>query len=404
MPKVSRVYVPKYRLHRPSGQARVTIDGQDYYLGPWKSRASLAEYDRLISEWIAGGRRLAPPDEAAGMTVVEVIAKYRRFANGYYVKHGKPTDQVRHIDNALKPLKRLYGRTLAAEFGPKRLKAVRQTYIEAGHCRGYVNDHVGRIKRMFKWAAEEELVPGGVYQALAAVSGLRRGRTEAPDRKPVEPVADEVIQGTLPYLPPVVADMVRLLRLTSMRPGEVCMLRPGDIDRSGDVWLYRHSSHKTEHHERQRIIFIGPKGQEILRPYLLRGEDEYCFSPRDSERRRLQELQANRKTPLSWGNRPGTNRKANPKRTAGEHYNKDSLNRAIRRAVDAANSDRAKEQLEPLPHWSGNRLRHSAATDIRRRYGLEAAQVMLGHAKADVTQVYAEADIQRGVDIASLIG
>lgn len=403
MPKVSRDYVPKYRLHRPSGQARVTIDGQDYYLGPWKSRASLAEYDRLISEWIAGGRRLAR-DEAVGVTVVEVIAQYRRFARGYYVKHGKPTDQVRHIDNALKALKRLYGRTPAAEFGPKRLKAVRQTYIEAGHCRGYVNDHVGRIKRMFKWAAEEELVPGGVYQALAAVSGLRRGRTEAPDRKPVEPVADEVIQGTLPYLPPVVADMVRLLRLTGMRPGEICILRPGDVDRSGKVWLYQPRTHKTEHHNRQRVVYIGPEGQGILRPYLLRGDDEYCFSPADSERRRRREQHANRKTALSCGNRPGTNRKATPRRKAGRHYTKDSLNRAIGRAVDTANEDRKKQQLEPLPQWSGNRLRHSAATDIRRRYGLEAAQVMLGHAKADVTQVYAEADLQRGVDIASLIG
>ncbi|MFW6114288.1 MAG: hypothetical protein ACOC7K_00940 [bacterium] len=48
-------------------------------------------------------------------------------------------------------------------------------------------------------------------------------------------------------------------------------------------------------------------------------------------------------------------------------------------------------------------LPHSAATDIRRRYALEAVQVMLGHAKADVARAYAEADIQHGVDIAALI-
>ena len=47
-----------------------------------------------------------------------------------------------------------------------------------------------------------------------------------------------------------------------------------------------------------------------------------------------------------------------------------------------------------MERWSPNRLRHSAGTEIRRRYGLEAAQVVLGHAKADVTQVYAERDIE----------
>ena len=45
--------VPKYRLHRASGQAVVTIQGRDFYLGPWKSKASRVEYDRLIGEWLA---------------------------------------------------------------------------------------------------------------------------------------------------------------------------------------------------------------------------------------------------------------------------------------------------------------------------------------------------------------
>lgn len=404
MPKVSRDYVPKYRLHRPSGQARVTIDGQDFYLGPWKTRASLAEYDRLIAEWIAGGRRLAKPNAAPELTVTELITRYRRFARTYYVKNGKPTGEVRILDDALKPLNRLYSRTPAAEFGPRRLKAVRQRMIELKWTRSHINKQVGRIKRMFKWGVEEELVPGAVYQSIAAVSGLRRGRSAAPDRAPVEPVADEVIQATLPHLPPTVADMVRLARLTGMRPSEVCILRPCDLDTSGPTWLYHPSTHKTEHHGRVRVVYIGPKGQDILRPYLLRGADDYCFCPKDSERRRRAELHTQRKTPIGYGNRPGTNRKARPTRPAGSCYTKDSFNRAIARAVKKANKERAENGLDPIPHWSANRLRHTAATDIRRQYGLEAAQVMLGHAKADVTQVYAEADIQKGAAIALQIG
>ena len=45
-----------------------------------------------------------------------------------------------------------------------------------------------------------------------------------------------------------------------------------------------------------------------------------------------------------------------------------------------------------LAYWAPNRLRHTRATEVRKQFGLEAAQVILGHAKADVTQVYAERD------------
>jgi integrase len=78
------------------------------------------------------------------------------------------------------------------------------------------------------------------------------------------PVADEITHATLEHLPDVVADMVRLQRLTGMRPAEVCIVRPCDIDQSNDVWAYRPESHKTEHHGRERAIPVGSRGQEIL--------------------------------------------------------------------------------------------------------------------------------------------
>jgi site-specific recombinase XerC len=54
--------------------------------------------------------------------------------------------------------------------------------------------------------------------------------------------------------------------------------------------------------------------------------------------------------------------------------------------------------------WSPNQLRHAAGTDVRRQYGLEAAQVILGHAKADVTQVYAERDQALAAEVMGKIG
>ncbi len=254
MPKVTSDYVPKYRLHRARGLARVTIDGVDFYLGPYKSKASYLEYDRIVNEWLANGRRLASPDTERSITMVEVIAAYRRFAKTYYVKHGKPACELQIIDAAIKPLKKLYGRTPATEFGPKRLKAVRQTMIAVHWTRNHINKQIGRIKRMFKWAVEEELVPGSVFQNLATVAGLRKGRSPAPDRPPIQPVPEDVFQATLPHLPTIVADMARLQRLSGMRPNEVCILRPCDVDTSGDVWLHHPSEHKTEHHGRSRVV------------------------------------------------------------------------------------------------------------------------------------------------------
>ena len=191
------------------------------------------------------------------------------------------------------------------------------------------------------------------------------------------------------------------------------MIRPIDIDRAGDVWSFRPESHKTEHHGRERVICIGPKAQEVLTPYLLRAADTYCFCPVESERKRRAEQHAARKTPLQYGNRPGKNRKRNPKRTAGERYDTGAYRRAITRGVAAVNAARVQaartagineREVELLPDWSPNQLRHSAATLIRKVFGLEAAQVALGHASADITQIYAEKNLTLAAEVARKIG
>ena len=132
MPRAISSYVPKYRYHKPSGQARVTIEGRDFWLGPWKSKASYLEYDRIIAEWIANGRRLPSQSEPAQLTIVELIAAYLKHAKRYYRKDGQETNEVVAIKRAVRFVKQLYGRIPAAEFSPLKLKAVRQKMIEAG--------------------------------------------------------------------------------------------------------------------------------------------------------------------------------------------------------------------------------------------------------------------------------
>jgi integrase len=402
--------VPSYRRHRPTGQAVVTLNGRDFYLGKWNTKASRAEYDRLIGEWLAAGRNLVKP--GGDLTINELARDYWSFCKGYYRKpDGRPTGTLGGVRVALRLLRETYGATLVGDFGPLALEALQLRLIDKGFSRSTVNAQVAMIRRTFRWGVAKERVSPTVYQALAALPGLRKGRSAAREPRPVRPVADGVVDATLPHLPAVVADMVRFQRLTGARPNEVCILRPCDLEISGDVWTYRPQSHKTDYQDgRERVIAVGPKAQDAIRKYLLRDKRSYCFAPSDSEKKRLAVRHAGRRTPLSCGNRPGSNRKRSPKRHAGEHYTTDSYGRAVERAVMIANRKRTEEAIdnggkpELLPDWRPNQLRHTRATEIRKQFGLEAAQVTLGHSQADITQIYAERDLSLAFEVARKIG
>jgi integrase len=417
MPKLVHV-IPKYRKHKQSGQAIVTLAGHDYLLGPHGTKASKREYDRLIGEFLASGRSVSFGAPRGDSTVVELAADYVRYAKAYYGIAA--TSEYFRILRVIRPVKELYGRLPAVDFGPLQLKAVRQRLIDEKLSRTYINEFVRRVVAMFKWAVAEGRIPAAVPEALAMVPGLRRGKTDARETAPILPVDDATVEATLPHLTPVVADMVRLQRITGMRPAEVCILRPRDLDRTGDVWLYRPQTHKTQHHGRERVIPVGPKAQSVLLRYLARDAEAYCFRPCDSEAKRRAAQHEARKTPLSCGNRPGTSRIARPKRAAGQRYETPSYRRSIAYGCDKAfphptlgGTPRRKltpEQSAELAIWQGehrwapNQLRHAAATEVRREFGLEAAQVILGHSQANVTQVYAERDLARGLEVARRIG
>jgi integrase len=399
MPKLVHA-TPRYRKHAASGLAVVTLNGRDHYLGPWRSKASKAEYDRLIAEWLAKGRH-SPSDQLENdLTVTELVVRYWRHAKGYYVKNGHPTGALSGIKVALRRIRQSYGHTPAANFGPLALQVLQTKMVESGLSRPYINEQIAHIKRAFRWAVAQQLVPASLHQALTAVPGLKKGRTTAREPDPIGPVSDDVVDTTLPHLPAVVADMVRFQRLVGCRPSEVCLIRPCNVDRSGEVWCYVPESHKTEHRGRQRRIYIGPRAQKVLLPYLLRDAETYCFCPAESQRKRYAEMRANRKTPVQPAQINRSKKK--PQRAPGDHYTKDSYNRAIRRAVDKVNRHRPEE--DQIPYWHPNQLRHSVGTVVRKEFGIEAAQVTLGHARADVTQVYAERDFELAKETMKKIG
>jgi integrase len=273
-----RIRKPAYSLHKPSGQARVRIAGKDHYLGLFDSPESYERYDDLIAEW----RIKHCVSDRYKLTIDDLALLYLEHAKQHYRKNGEETSEVHCVRSTLRYLVAEAGTTRAREFGPKLLKTIREQMIADGLCRTTINQNVSRIRRIFRWGIAEELLPGEILTALEAVQGLRKGRCHAVEPEPVRPVPQEAIDAIRPYVSSTIWAMIRLQLLTGMRPGEIVRLRPCDLKVAGDVWEYVPQSHKTEHHERSRRIFLGPRSQAILRPFLTLDPKAYCFSPRDA--------------------------------------------------------------------------------------------------------------------------
>jgi len=395
------------------GRAFVTIDGRQIMLGKFGELDAQERYDRVVAEWLANGRRMpiAAP-KAAPVTISIIVNEYRRHANATLTK---PAASVVWL--AIKRVWELYGSTPASDFGPLKLKAVRNGWIEKRLCRSTIHGYVQRIRRMFKWAASNELLPASVWQTLATVEGIARGETKAKEPRKVRPIEDAKVDAVQPHVSRQVWALIQLQRLTGARGGELFPIRAMDIDRSQHevdrVWLYRPAKHKTEHHGIDRVILFGPQAQSVLAPFLNdRAADEPLFSPREAVR----EL---RRRKAKGSRRPGQlpNTKTT-ERTVGKTYDRNSYCRAIQRATERAfplpehmrnvKGDTPSQQKQKRAdaitwrkshQWHPHQLRHNHATMIRRQAGIEIAQIALGHQKPDTTLIYAERDLGRLVEV-----
>ena len=156
-----------------------------------------------------------------------LVALYLKHAKSYYRKaDGITTNQYMNVERSVGYLVKHCSTMLAEDFGPRKLKDIREIMIEKNLSRSTVNKYVGIIKQMFKWAASDELIPGGVYHGLMAVSGLKRGRSDARETEPVKPAPAEEVLRVLPYASKVVAAMIELHLHTGMRSSELCIMRP----------------------------------------------------------------------------------------------------------------------------------------------------------------------------------
>ena len=422
--------IPSYRGRIVRGQhvALVTLTDiftkrrRDFSLGTYGSPASREQYRRVIAAWEERGRRLDLDcsTEIFGLTIAQLCAAFLRSPHPF----GK--SELGSFKSALRPLWTLLGAEPAESFGPKALRLVREAMVHGEHdvqgkiirspwSRGTINSQVNRIRHVFKWAIGQELLPVTVHQRLQAVESLRAGKSEALENDPIGCVDAQALEATRAFLSRHVSAMVDLQLLTGMRPGEVCAMRLSDLDMSGKVWLYRLVEHKTAHRGKRWTVYLGPRAQEIVRPFLCRPVMSCVFSAAEAEDERLDVRHALRLTPLGYGNRPGTNCKQAPRRRPRARYSAESYRRAITRACDQADQaekDRAAAagvaiaaDSRLVPRWHPHQLRHNYATEIRRRYGLEAAAILLGHASATITDaVYAERDAGKAIAIAAAVG
>ena len=412
--------LPRLCCHRPSMRAYVRLGGRQIYCGPWDRRgdrpadAAVAVYRRLLAEHLAGG----DADTQRLATVAELVAARWRAVRATYAKHGRPTSEVARQRTALRYMAR-WADVRVDAFGPLRLRAVRAAMLDDGLARTTINAYVGRVRQAFAWAAESELIDPIRYERLLCVRPLRAGQggRETADR---EAVAWALVAAVEPYVPPAVWAMVRVQWLTGMRPGEVVALRGDAIDRRAATWWYAPPAPKSEHAGRARRVAIGPRAQEVLRPWLDAADGGYLFRPGASERGRNAARRAARATPVPPSGQPAARRRRRGRRRRryGPRYAVASYRQAIRRAArraardawradhppGSASSD-AFEAFAASRAWVPHQLRHAFATRARAVFGdVDPVRAALGHSAASTSETYAQIDAAKAADVARMVG
>ena len=259
------------KMGNNGGTAFVRINGKRIYLGKFGSAEAAQNYARCVAEWAISNTDPGQMSMPIGTATVNTLA----IAYLDYVQQNNP-NRYYEARSAIKTLLQLYSGITVDAFTPKCHAAVQHQFSQQvckngkPYSRQYCNDLAQTIKQMFRWGVAQELVSPVTADALKYVPALRQGRTTAPESLPRKDVPDDVVASTLPHLLPTVAAMVQVQRWATMRPGEVCRMRVGDIDmsRKDGIWLYQPPQHKGSWRGHGRIVPLGQSEQQLLRPYL----------------------------------------------------------------------------------------------------------------------------------------
>lgn len=399
---------PQPRRHA-SGQIVVRLRDantgrrKDVYCGVYGKAESMVRYSEVVQRWKDRGRVLdaipappAKPDDPRHGCVATIALAYVRNIEQ------RGTMDIRHLSGlkrALGLLRSIHGGTPVCDFGPLALQEVRQAMIDLRFgkdnkrrwARKTINERVRHIANMAEWAVSQEKAPASWAHALQSVKPLKTGEFGIPEGGKVKPANPDHVDKIREHISSVVWAMVQVQRYTGMRAGEVCIMRPIDIDTSSDIWLYRPTTHKNQHRGHDRVVALGRQAQGAIRPLLFgRPIHAYLFDPRESFRERAQ-ANATEDKPRRPNQKPSPTKTS---RTLNNHYTTATYYQAIRRGCELAG----------VPIWGTHRLRHLFATEARKELGPEHAQAVLGDKSIRMVERYAEISTQRAIEAARKIG
>lgn len=359
---------PKLCYHRGAGRWYCTLDGKEHYLGgrrPWRKVPPVdvrAEYDRVVGAWLSERGRLPVP-VGPEPTVAELWEGYRAYSQARYTRGRR--SEVKQVHDACAVAAALHGGLKAAQFGPKALAGVREEFCKKGWTRQYVNAQVSRVRRMFRWAVREELLPVEAWLRLKTLEGLVRGeRPGLPEGRKVTDVPDAVVEATVKGVGPYLRALVMAHRLIGCRAEEACGMTAAELERlpdplspTGETWRFTPRDSKNG-----ESYWVGPKAQAVILPY-------------------LRPDQPGRPLFLSARNRAWTGK---------------SYHAAVTRAAARAGQ----------PYWTPLQLRHRAAEEARQGHerGVEAVQARLRHSRVETAQIYAHSRDELGRDVARRFG
>lgn len=362
------------------GQVRVWWNGRWNHLGPESDPAAWkAEFARLVALWKDDPN--AGPLDPGELLVPTLFRHFLESADS--PPEGKRRDRVARVYELLKAH---HLQTPAADFGPNEFRAWQRWLCGLPHPKHpdrtrfnatSIRDFRGVVKAVWKWAVSTDRLTPDRLAALKAVPPPRVG--EAREPKVVTPADPATVDKVVPKLPPAFRAVVTLLRLSAARPTEILTLRPSDVERSGDVWVYRPRKHKGTWRRKPRVIRFGPRAREVLAPWLDGCDPEgFVFTADRSEAVRSAERLAARKTPKYPSHMTRNEaRRTGQRRT--ERYTYKALLQGIGRAC-------RKAGVAPFTSYQ---LRHLRAAEISTTYDLDHAKAVLGHSARAMTDHYA---------------
>ncbi|MHB8953333.1 MAG: tyrosine-type recombinase/integrase [Pirellulaceae bacterium] len=337
--------------------------------GKYDSVESREAYKEFLRTRVFG----TPEQQAAPVRIslAKMFDMYLEFAHEYYTPRRRGWEYL----NLSKTLKLVgidlgHGAMAAEDFAPSVLKRVQRELVALGHTRKYVNTEVSRIRRAFRWAVSEGIVPPSMAEGLRCVEPLRYGRSTAPERIPVASVPEEIFLETLPYLPSLIADMFSILWYTGVRSDSLCQARPEQFDFSDTPWIWT-PRHKTEYLGIAVQIPIGPQCQRILARHMV--EEGYIFRPEQIAIRK--------------------------RSTYTDRFDSNRLLKILVRAIEDANA-----AGHEIPPWHTHQIRHAHAERVDRMFGREAARTALAHASVNTTAIYAARDLELAIKVANAMG